>query len=71
MARWVVGSIPHGGPIELFLIPTTGVIGCGMCYPVCGKMHIKEPVQIIRKSSPCDGSGGYLSRYMNGPLTYV
>ena len=29
MAPWVIGSIPHGGPIELFLVPasapTTGV----------------------------------------------
>ena len=23
MAQWVVGSIPHGGPIELFLIPAS------------------------------------------------
>ena len=29
MVRWVIGSIPHGGPIELFLIPAKG---CGMCY---------------------------------------
>ena len=23
MVRWVVGSIPHGGPIELFLVPAS------------------------------------------------
>ena len=23
MARWVVGSILHGGPIELFLVPAS------------------------------------------------
>ena len=23
--------------------------GCGMCYPVCGMMHIKEPLAAIRK----------------------
>ena len=23
MVRWVIGSIPHGGPIELFLIPAS------------------------------------------------
>ena len=28
-----------------------------MCYPVYGMMHIKEPLRLIRKSSPCDGSG--------------
>ena len=28
-----------------------------MCYPVCGMMHIKEPLLLIEKSSPCNGSG--------------
>ena len=28
-----------------------------MCYPVGGMMHIKEPLQLIGKSSPCGGSG--------------
>ena len=31
--------------------------GRGMCYSMCGMVHIKEPLQQIRKSSPCDGSG--------------
>ena len=30
--------------------------GSGMCYPVCGMVHIKEPLLLIRKSSPCGGS---------------
>ena len=30
--------------------------GCGMCYPVCWMVHIKEPLLLIRKSSPCGGS---------------
>ena len=30
--------------------------GHGMCYPVCGVMHIKEPLLLIGKSSPCGGS---------------
>ena len=38
-----------GGPIELFLIP------------VCGTVHIKEPLLLIGKSIPCDGSGFPLS----------
>ena len=33
----------------------------GMCYPVCGMVHIKEPLLLIEKSSPCDGSGFPLS----------
>ena len=35
--------------------------GCGMCYPVCGMVHIKEPLLLIGKSSPCGGSGFPLS----------
>ena len=31
--------------------------GRGMCYPFCGMMHIKEPLLLIGKSSPCGGSG--------------
>ena len=31
--------------------------GCGMCYPVCGIVHIKEPLLLIEKSSPCGSSG--------------
>ena len=30
--------------------------GHGMCYPVCGMMHIKEPFLLIGKSSLCGGS---------------
>ena len=32
-----------------------------MCYPVSGMMHIKEPLLLIGKSIPCDGSGFPLS----------
>ena len=31
--------------------------GCGMCYPVCGMVHIKEPLLLNKKSIPCGGSG--------------
>ena len=33
----------------------------GMCYPVCGMVHIKEPLLLIRKSSLCGSSGFLLS----------
>ena len=32
-----------------------------MYNPVCGMMHIKEPLLLIGKSSPCGGSGFPLS----------
>ena len=35
--------------------------GCDMCYPVCGMMYIKEPLLLIRKSSPFGISGFRLS----------
>ena len=33
----------------------------GMCYPVYGMMHIKEPLLLIGYSSPCGDSGFPLS----------
>ena len=35
--------------------------GHGMCYPVFEMMHIKEPLLLIRKVTPCGGSGFPLS----------
>ena len=32
-----------------------------MCYPACEMVHIKEPLLLIGKSSPCGGSGFHLS----------
>ena len=29
--KWVVGSIPHGGPIELLVIPVSGVTKTMVC----------------------------------------
>ena len=37
MERLVVGSIRHGGPIELFLVPVYGIV------------HLKEPLLLIEK----------------------
>ena len=35
--------------------------GHGICYPVCGMVHIKEPLLLIGKRSPCGSSGFPLS----------
>ena len=59
MGRWIDPS--WGGPIELFPVPAWCNKGRGMCYPVCGMMHIKEPLLLIEKSSLCGGSGFPLS----------
>ena len=75
MVRWVVGSILHGmDPLSYFLFQPVLHDWCdkgrGMCYPVCGMVHIKEPLLLIGKSSLC-GVAGFLSHYQNGPLPYV
>ena len=36
--------------------------GCGMCYPVCGMVHIKDPLLLIGKNSPCGRSRFPLSQ---------
>ena len=36
-----------GGPIELFLLSDRCNKGRGMCYSVCGMVHIKEPLLLI------------------------
>ena len=36
---------------------------CGVCHPVCGMMHIKDLLLLIRKSSLCSGSGFLLSLF--------
>ena len=43
------------GPIELFLV-TASAPRLGMCYPVCGMVHIKEHLLLIGKSSLCGSS---------------
>ena len=62
MVRWVVGSILHVvDPLSYFSFQPVLHDWCnkgrGMCYPVCGMVHIKEPLLLIDKSSLCGGSG--------------
>ena len=49
-----------GGPMSYFSFQPVLYDWCnkgrGMCYPVCGMMHIKEPLLLIGKSSPCGNS---------------
>ena len=61
MVRWVVGSILHGvDPLSYFsfqpVLHDWCNKGCGMYYPVCGMVHIKEPLLLIDKSSLCGSS---------------
>ena len=66
MVRWVVGSILHGvDPLSYFSFQPVLHDWCnkgrGMYYPVCGMVHIKEPMLLIDKSSLCGGSGFHFS----------
>ena len=65
-----------GGPIELFLVPASAprlvIKGRGMCYPVCGMVHIKKPLLLIGKSRPTHvAASGFLSHNLSGPVPYV
>ena len=62
IVRYVVGSILHGvDPLSYFSFQPVLHDWCnkcrGMCYPVCGMVHIKEPLLLIDKSSLCGGNG--------------
>ena len=58
IVRWVVVSILHGvDPLPFSFQPVLhDWCNCGMCCPVCGMVHIKEPLLLIGKSSPCGSS---------------
>ena len=38
-----------------------------MCYPVCGMVHIKEPLLLFGMSNPCGGSGFPLLDFISCP----
>ena len=52
--------------------------GCGMCYPVYGMLHIKEPLLLIGKMIiifmiffMIVAAAGFLSPYLSGSLPHV
>ena len=63
VVRWVVGSSPHVGRTELsWFQPVLHAWynkSYGMCYPVCGKVRMKDPLLLIKKSSQCSGDSGF------------
>ena len=59
LMQWVITSILHGGPFEIFFFSFQTVLynwysNC-MCYPVCGVVHINVPLLLTGNSSPCGG----------------
>ena len=68
MVQWVVRSILHGvDPLSYFSFQPVLHDWCNKGYPVCGMVHIKEPLLLIDKSSLCGGSGYPFSLSENGP----
>ena len=75
MVRWVVGSILHGGPIELFLVPASDprqvqqmpwyVIYClwDGAYKITFAVNSERVAHMA--------AAGFLSHYLSGPLPYV
>ena len=54
MVRWVVGSILHRvNPLSYFSFQP---VLHNLCNKGRGMVHIKEPLLLIEKSSPCGGS---------------
>ena len=43
---------------------------CSMCCAVWGMVDLKDPLLLIEKSSPCNGSSGFPLQ-LSGPLPYV
>ena len=60
------GNKLHCQTSQCSMTDVTKAVVCAILY---GMMHIKEPLLLIGKSSPC-GGGGFLSRYLSGPLPY-
>ena len=71
MVRWVVGSILHG--VNLLSYFSFQLVlhdwcnkGRGMCYPVCGMVHKKNPCCYSERVAYV-AAAGFLSHYQNGP----
>ena len=74
MVRWVVMSILHDGPIELFLVPASArhlvqqkpwhVLSCRWGDAYKRSLASNQVAHVVV-------AAGFMSRYMNGPLPYV
>ena len=67
-------SILHGGCIcslGYCLFQPVVDNGCAVCCPVCGKVHIKDPLLLIPKSSLCGDSRFPLKKCYNDHMLDV
>ena len=70
MVRWVFGSIPHGGPIEL-LCSTTGVTRHVCVILSVGWCILKNPCCYSKRVAHVGVVVAFLFDYLSGPLPYV
>ena len=55
---------PDTEPTSIVIMPSAR-LGSGMCCPVFGKVHIKDPYLLIGKSSLCGDNGFPLKKYVS------
>ena len=68
---WITWSIIHGRyicslgyfPFQL-VVHDWSIKNCRLCFPVCGKVYIKDPLLLIGKSSICGDNGFPLKKYV-------
>ena len=70
MLQWVIGSILHGGPIELFLVPASAsrlkaviyvILSVGWCIQRSLAANQKRAAHVV-------AAAGFLFGYLCGPL---
>ena len=68
---WMIRLILRSGSICSFgyflfqlVVHNWCINGCDMCCPVCGKVHIHDPLMLNRKGSLCDDSSPPLKKYL-------
>ena len=69
MVRWIVGSILHGGHIEVFLGPASAQPWY-MLFCLCDNAY-KRALAAKNERVAHEATAGFLSSYMCGPLPYV
>ena len=77
MVRWVIGSILHGGPIELFLVPSSAPRLLSewsftlYLTPRLWDDAYKKTLAVISERVVYVVAAGFFSCYLSGPLPYA
>ena len=60
-------------PLSFFLFQSVFHDWCnkGMCNPVCGMVHVKDPLLLVKKGSLCSGGSGFSHSLSEWYLPYV